>query len=209
MSNPKYSSSISINALVKLIVCTRINNKIGHEPSDLEPFDYHQIALTLHEAVKNLNLYSTLRTVSKDKTGDKKKNITKSGINAEKSWPVISDINEDIETAIREKELPLNSRHTDECNEKRIKYMEAIKWCNNYSQPQYVFDIKPVKLNNIYLTLAALLQFLKDSRASSKTSNQEYIAAEIETYLKQNKKKLSGDTIKRILTESNNILNPK
>jgi hypothetical protein len=200
MSNPKYSSSISINALVRLIVCTRINNKIDHETSDLEPFDYHQIGLTLHGAVKNLDLYPTRRTVFKDKTGDKKKDIIKSGINAEKSWPVISDINEDIETAIREKELPLNSRHTDECNEKRIKYMEAIKWCNNYSRPQYVFDIKPVKLNNIYLTLAVLLQ---------KFRSQEESAAEIKGYLEENGKKLSEDTIKRIFTESNNILNSK
>jgi hypothetical protein len=183
----EYKNSISINSLVKLIVCKKINKQTNYEP-----FDHHEKGLYLYDVMKFLDLYLTQKT---DDGG-----ITEIKLNEKKSRPVVYDIREDIKKAILQKKLTIDDFDTKDCNEYRICYESALTWCDNYPQPQYIFGIKPVKLNNIYLTLAA---FLKINRT------QEQLAAEIKGVLEENGKNISEDTIKRIFTESNNILNSK
>jgi hypothetical protein len=189
MSAFEYKNSISINSLVKLIVCMKINDK-----TNVDPFDHHQKGLSLYDVMKFLDLYLT-KKIDPDGVGVVYRNV-------EKSMPVVYDIREDIKKAIQQKKLTIDDFDTKDCNEYRICYKRAIIWCDNYPRPKYIFENKPVKLNNIYLTLAALLHFLKESEQS----NQEHITAKIEAYLADQDKEISESTINRIFTESNKSL---
>ena len=77
-----------------------------------------------------------------------------------------------------------------------------MKWFKVYPHPEYIFDIREVKLNNIYLTLAALLKFNKDQTDSS----QEEIAQNIQEHLENAGKNISNETVSRIFTDSNKYL---
>ena len=197
MANPRYNHSISINALVRLIVCTRINNKINHES-----FDYHQTGLTLINAAANLDLHQ----IKKPSSGGITKVSTWLDIKEEKSWPVALDIQEDIKTAIREKKLPLDNAHTAQLCEIRIKHNVATEWCKDYHHTSSLFDTNLIKLTSMYSTLAALLTLYKASKSSIHPPSQDDIAAEVAAKLKEFGKNLAEDTIKRIFTESNNSL---
>ncbi len=169
------------------------------EPDD---FDHHAKGLKLHDIIEVLDIYKLKTKV--DSALKKEIDSVLKWVRSDpgKSMNVLFDIREDIKNAILEGELTIDDFDTKDCNEYRICYEGALKWCDDYPRSQYIFDIKPIKQRSIYLTLAALLKFHKKATSAS----QETIAADVSEYLKESGKKLSQSKIQDVFTESNNYL---